>query len=94
MQEFVKNYGGTTLATPRTCQLIVEFVPIDFQPEDQDALRRIEEASGMPTASVCKACWIKPAHLRNEGQKKVRILNSGGVISGGCEPCPGVRNYH
>jgi hypothetical protein len=55
MREFVKNYGGTTSAMPRTCQLIVEFVPIDFQPDDQDALRRIKEASGMPTASVCEA---------------------------------------
>jgi hypothetical protein len=69
MREFIRSYGGTSTAAPRTCQLIVEFVPVDFQPEDRDAWQRVEQASNMPEASICEARWIKPAHLRSQGQR-------------------------
>jgi hypothetical protein len=69
MREFTRHYGGTAMVSPRTCQLVIEYVPADFQPSDQGALRRIEQASGLPDMSICEARWIKPAHLRNEGQK-------------------------
>jgi len=66
---FLTNIGSGANIKDRTYQVIVQFVPIRFKPDDNQHLRDYEEFNDIEPNSVLKAEWIKPVHDRREGQR-------------------------
>ena len=74
MKSFTEHFGGTAEMRARAHQVVVEHVPVSFDPTTQEALKRAEGASGLPLASIYEARWIKPTHLRSQGQKVAFLI--------------------
>ena len=74
MRAFMDHFRGTSALHARAYQVVVEHVPVTFDVTSTDALRRAEEASGLPCGAIYEARWIKPTHLRGLGQKVAFII--------------------
>ena len=66
---FLNNVGSGASIKDRTYQVIVQFIPIIFKPEDDGALRHFESINGLQPNSILKAEWIKPIKDRREDQR-------------------------
>lgn len=66
---FLDNLGTGASIKDRTYQVIVQFIPIEFNPDNDESLRQYEVANGLEKGSVLKAEWIKPARDRKPMQK-------------------------
>lgn len=66
---FLTNIGSGANIKNRTYQVIVQFVPIQFNPEDDQHLRDYESFNGLVSDSVLKAEWIKPVNDRKRNQR-------------------------
>ncbi|KAF9072276.1 hypothetical protein BDP27DRAFT_1145892, partial [Rhodocollybia butyracea] len=53
----------------RDNEIILHFVPITFEPDDLEELRKLESANGLPTCSISKARWAKSKQNRSTTQK-------------------------
>ncbi|CAA7269137.1 unnamed protein product [Cyclocybe aegerita] len=73
---FLERMGGTSVVTERTVTVVVEYVPITFDPSNMEALQRIEKASSLTTNTIAKASYIKPKERRKPGQKVAHIFMS------------------
>lgn len=67
--KFLESIGSGACIKNRTYQVIVQFVPIQFNPEDEAQVREYEEHNNLPQNSILKAEWIKPIHERKANQK-------------------------
>ena len=65
---FLDNLGSGASIKDQTYQVIVQFIPVPFKPDDDDSLRTYESVNGLQPGSVLKE-WIKPIQDRREGQK-------------------------
>ena len=65
---FLNNVGSGANIKDRTYQVIVQFIPIEFKPDDDASLRQYEVVNGLEKGSVLKAGWIKPAQDRKPQQ--------------------------
>ena len=68
-ESFLTNVGSGANIKNRTYQVIVQFVPIQFRPEDDQQLRDYENFNGLALNSVLKAEWIKPVKDRKRNQR-------------------------
>jgi hypothetical protein len=68
-ESFLVGLGSGANIKDRTYQVIVQFVPIQFDPEDQEHLRQYELYNGIEANSVLKAEWIKPIKARTSIQR-------------------------
>jgi hypothetical protein len=66
---FLENVGSGASIKNRTYQVIVQFVPVGFDPADENDIRAYEEHNNIPAGSVAKAEWIKPIKDRKKDQK-------------------------
>ncbi|KAI0745587.1 hypothetical protein C8Q76DRAFT_605714 [Earliella scabrosa] len=66
---FTRKLGATARIVERTYKLVAERVPTDFDPQDQQALRVVEEAHGLKSGAIVQAEWIKPVERRYPGQR-------------------------
>lgn len=66
---FLSNLGSGANIKDRSYQVIVQFVPIQFNPEDTEQLRQYESFNGLAPHSILKAEWIKPIKDRKPTQK-------------------------
>ena len=66
---FLAKMGGTSVVKERLATVVVEYVPVTFEPEVEGALREVERVSGLKEGSIMKATYIKPKHRRAPGQK-------------------------
>jgi len=66
---FLAKMGGTSVVKERTATVVVEYVPVTFEPEVEGALREVEQVSGLKEGSIVRATYIKPKHRRAPGQK-------------------------
>jgi len=62
MAGFLEKMGGTLVVRERTVTIVVEYVPISFDPNAVGDLRGVEEKSGLPKDSIVKATYMKPIH--------------------------------
>jgi Zinc knuckle len=69
MRAFMAQFGGTSTGSSRTYQVVAEHVPTSFDPNEQTAIEKVEQASSLPRMAIYEARWIKPPHLRREGQR-------------------------
>jgi len=69
IDKFLDGIGSGASIKNRTYQVIVQFVPVRFDPTDDAQVRTYEEHNNIPQNSVLKAEWIKPVNERRTGQK-------------------------
>src|SRR6202000_2388509 len=66
---FLANLGSGANIKNRTYQIIAHFVPIQFNPEDDDHLHKFEVFNSLKPSSLLKAEWIKPIKDCKPNQK-------------------------
>ena len=66
---FLENVGSGASVKNRTYQVIVQFVPVSFDPAAEENIRTYEEHNNIAAGSVAKAEWIKPIKDRKKNQK-------------------------
>lgn len=69
INSFLENVGSGASVKNRTYQVIVQFVPVGFDPTDDEHIRAYEEHNNIANGSVAKAEWIKPIKDRKKDQK-------------------------
>ena len=67
--DVLNNIGSGATIKNRTYQVIVQFIPVQFEPEDDDGLRQLEVLNDLQPNSILKAEWIKPVKDRKENQR-------------------------
>ena len=73
MRAFTSNFGAEVSLSTKPFPVLVEFVPIQFNPDDPSALREVERRSSLPLGSIKSSRWIKPTERRSTGQRKAHI---------------------
>jgi len=68
-ERFLSNMGSGANIKDRTYQVIVQFVPVNFSPDDDQHIREYEATNGLEPDSVLKAEWIKPVNERKQNQR-------------------------
>jgi hypothetical protein len=74
MKMFLKKMGGACIAKTQLLNVVAEFVPTTFDPSDLGALEEVECNSGLARMSMMSVRFIKPTHLRKEGQKTAHAI--------------------
>jgi len=69
MKAFIAKMGSTADYRAQTYEVVVDWVPTTLDMGQMGALESIEQASGLQTAAIREARWIKPVHLRTPGQR-------------------------
>ncbi|KAJ7143836.1 hypothetical protein C8R44DRAFT_601619 [Mycena epipterygia] len=64
---FLAGMGGTSIYRPRSYSVVVEFVPVSFDPELSRAFESIEDANGLGRGELMQARFIKPLARRHPG---------------------------
>lgn len=65
----LNNIGSGANIKDRTYQVIVSFIPVEFTPDNDNSLRRVETDNGLQPNTVMKMEWIKPIADRKEHQR-------------------------
>ena len=94
-ERLLANIGSGACIKDRTYQIILQFVPVQFNPENDEHLRQYEEQNNIALKTVLKAEWIKPVKDRKKDQQVAtlrtyhrdagsanKILSSGAYIAG------------
>ena len=68
-KKILDNIGTGASIKDRTYQVIVQFIPIQFDPQNEESLRHVESSNGLKPKTIMKAEWVKPVKDRREGQK-------------------------
>ncbi|KAF8227499.1 hypothetical protein L208DRAFT_1379717 [Tricholoma matsutake] len=69
MKAFIAKMGSTADYRAQTYEVVVDWVLTTLNMGQMGALESIEQASGLQTAAIHEAWWIKPIHLRAPGQR-------------------------
>ena len=72
--DFLGRFTPDTALKPHTYSLVVQFVPLQFRPDNEARLRDIEETNVLPRNAILHARWIKPAYRRAPDQTCGHIL--------------------
>jgi hypothetical protein len=70
---FLDHFGPEVIVKDRLYHLIVENVPISFDPLSAATLSEIERKSGLANNSITRAKYIKPIARRNSNQRTAHI---------------------
>lgn len=73
MKAFTSNFGAEVSLSAKPFPVLVEFVPVQFNPDDPNALREVERRSSLPPGAIKSSRWIKPTERRSTGQRKAHI---------------------
>jgi len=71
---FLERFGADTLIKDRTFQVLVEYIPISFTPDDKAMLTDIEKKAGITPSSIIKARYVKPIQHRHPTQRTAHII--------------------
>jgi hypothetical protein len=74
MEIFLVGMGGTSVFKLRSFSLVVEFVPVSFDPELSRAFNTIEDASGLGRNQLMQVQFIKPIARCQPGQASVHVI--------------------
>jgi hypothetical protein len=66
---FLTNLGSGASIKDRSYQVIIQFAPVQFNPEDEEQLRQYEIFNGLDPHAILKAEWIKAPKDRKPDQR-------------------------
>lgn len=69
MKSFLAKMGSTVDFKGQTYEVVVDWVPVSFDADQPAAWKRVEQSNGLRESAIQEAAWIKPTHLRSEGQQ-------------------------
>ena len=72
--EFTSGISPDASIVKRTYSMLVPWVPLSFDPSNEDHLREIEECNSIPAGTITKARWIKPAYRRAAEQRAAHTI--------------------
>ena len=65
---FVVNFGGTFMLKEREVAIIIEFVPISYNPDVLAESQKVEHNSRLEAGAIVSTRWIKPVQRWADGQ--------------------------
>ncbi|KAJ6600138.1 hypothetical protein B0H10DRAFT_1660708, partial [Mycena sp. CBHHK59/15] len=71
MSEFLADMGGTSIFKQRSFSVVVEFMPVSFDPSADGALKVLEDDNGLGRGAILHAHFIKQAARHRTGQHMV-----------------------
>ncbi|KAJ7118526.1 hypothetical protein C8R43DRAFT_901320, partial [Mycena crocata] len=74
MAPFLAAMGGTSSYKQRLLNVVVEYVPVTFDPNRDGALHVVEGDNGYRSGSILKARYIKPVERRRKGQTVAHLV--------------------
>ena len=72
--DFLGRFAPDATCKPCTYSLVVQFVPLQFRPDDEARLHDIEETNALPRNAILCARWIKPVYHRALDQTCRHVL--------------------
>ena len=66
--------GGMSVHKNQLSHVIIEYVPISFNPNGMGGLTIVEAASGLGHTTIKEARFIKPVHLCAPGQRTGHVI--------------------
>ena len=69
MSAFLAKMGSTVDYKMHTYEVVVDWVPVSFEVDQPAAWKRVEQSNGLGESAIREVVWIKPTHLRSEGQR-------------------------
>ena len=67
-KRFLEKLHPTATIKPRLHQVLVQFVPLSFQPDREADLCETEEANNIEAGGIVRVHWVKPAARRKPSQ--------------------------
>ncbi|KIJ42523.1 hypothetical protein M422DRAFT_86757, partial [Sphaerobolus stellatus SS14] len=71
---FMELYSAQATIKPRLYPIIVERVPISFNPESNKSLREMEDSNSIENGEIQRARWIKPVARREPNQRAAHLI--------------------
>ncbi|KAL7277809.1 hypothetical protein ACG7TL_002174 [Trametes sanguinea] len=71
---FSRNMGAEVLVKTRLHKVVVEFVPVRFNPDSQQDIAALEVENGLSRGSVMQARWLKAIARRHAHQVVAHLL--------------------
>ncbi|KIJ50574.1 hypothetical protein M422DRAFT_159288, partial [Sphaerobolus stellatus SS14] len=73
-QAFMNLYSAQAIVRPRLYPIIVEHVPISFNPESNSNIRELEDGNSIENGEVQRARWIKPPARQEPNQRAAHLI--------------------
>ncbi|CAK5280785.1 unnamed protein product [Mycena citricolor] len=74
MTRFLEAFGGTVKHAERLHMVIVQFVPVSFDPESTDHTRFIESNNNLPPGALGHARYVKPRNRHDPNQRFAHVI--------------------
>ncbi|KAJ6625065.1 hypothetical protein B0H10DRAFT_1672849, partial [Mycena sp. CBHHK59/15] len=74
MHEFLAGMGGMLIFKQRNPSLVMEFVPVSFNPSQDGALKVLEDDNNLGKGEIPNAQFIKKAEKRHNGQHSAHAI--------------------
>ncbi|KAJ7347817.1 hypothetical protein DFH08DRAFT_698719 [Mycena albidolilacea] len=74
MDDFLRHMGGTSVYKECLCNVVLQYVPVTFDPTAKGALEVVGNDNSLPRGVLTKARWIKPLERRREGQRVAHTI--------------------
>jgi hypothetical protein len=66
--KFTAAFAPNARVKARLYPLVLQFIPLHFDPNQDAEIRNIENTNGLPRGSIDHARWLKPTHRRSPTQ--------------------------
>ncbi|KAF9051981.1 hypothetical protein BJ165DRAFT_1324942, partial [Panaeolus papilionaceus] len=70
----IGKMGGTVTMKEKTIKVIVDFVPVEFDPSNESTIREIEQYNGLEDRSIASANFFKKIIHRDSWQKTATLI--------------------
>jgi hypothetical protein len=69
MSVFLAKMGSTVDFKMQSYEVVMDWVPVSYDADSSAAWKRVEQSNNLRESAILESTWIKPAHLRSEGQR-------------------------
>ncbi|OSD01077.1 hypothetical protein PYCCODRAFT_1445985 [Trametes coccinea BRFM310] len=73
-ETFARKLGTGSEVKPRLFKVVVEFVPVRFEPESSHDVSKMERDNELEAGSIEQARWLKPVHRRHKTQQVAHLM--------------------
>ena len=71
---FAVNFGGMSVLKERVVAIIIEFVPISYNPDVLAEIQKVEHNSRLEVGAIVLTRWIKPVQRWADGQQTSHLI--------------------
>ncbi|KAJ6452968.1 hypothetical protein C8R45DRAFT_780198, partial [Mycena sanguinolenta] len=74
MDAFLEGMGGTAVHKLRSYSVVLEFMPVTFDPALDNVLHAVEDANGFERGAITQARYIKPMGRRHAVHRVAHMI--------------------